>query len=122
MPRFIPVGLDDFRQAMDDLFDEMLIGPWCSPAREGDPVVVLDRADAYEVRLFTGDFKPDEMEVQVRGDRLTLQARRGARHRWERVVTLADEVDAEAVTAKWAHRVLTVVLPKRSKRPHSEKE
>ena len=39
--------------------------------------MVLERSNAYEVRLSTGPFKPSDVELVVSEHRLTARARRG---------------------------------------------
>ena len=86
--------------------------------REGDGEIVVS-ADLFGV-------KPDDVEVSVRDDRLTLQGRREETrsggdgwHRRERVtggfcrtIRLPFEIDADRVEAKSAAGVLQVFVPK----------
>jgi len=83
--------------------------------------MVLERKNAYEVRLCTGAFKPSELEVVVSETRLTVKARHGD-HAWERLVNFSDPVETEKVRAKFDNRILTVVLPKKNKRPRAERK
>jgi HSP20 family molecular chaperone IbpA len=122
VPKFLPSKVDDFQREFDELFDEMLIGRWRTPANENEPAMVLEHKDAYEVRVCTGAFKPSELELQVSEDRLTVRARRGAGGIWQRLLTFSDAVATEKVTAKWAKGILTVILPKKSKRPRPERK
>jgi HSP20 family molecular chaperone IbpA len=121
VPRFLPPIVADFQRDFDELFDELLIGRWRAPATENDPAMVLERDDAYEVRLCTGAFKPSELEVLVKDKDLTVRARHGD-NSWERLLNFADPVQTEKVSAKWANRILTVVLPKKNKRPRTERK
>jgi len=113
----VPTIGDEFQRRLDEVFDEMLIGPWRTPAWESEPAMVLEREGAYEVRLCTGAFKPSELDLVVNENRLMVRARRGASTFWERLVTFADPVETEKVTAKWANRILTVLLPRQPKTP-----
>ena len=121
MPRFLPPIVADFQRDFDELFDELLIGRWHTPATESDPAMVLEHKNAYEVRLCTGAFKPSELEVVVNEKNLTVRARHPD-NPWERRLTFTDPVQTEKVSAKWANRILTVVLPKKSKRPRTERK
>jgi HSP20 family molecular chaperone IbpA len=120
VPKLLPFTVGDFQREFDELFDELLIGRWRTPATESDPAMVLERKGAYEVRLCTGTFKPSELEVVVSEDRLTVRARHGADHLWERLVTFSDPIQTQKVNAKWAKGNLTILLPKKNKRPRSE--
>jgi HSP20 family molecular chaperone IbpA len=114
--RFFPPIVTDFQRDFDQLFDELLIGRWRSPSAESEPAMVLERDDVYEVRLCTGSFKPSDLEVMASEKRLTVRA--GHRpNAWERTLNFADPVDPEKVRARWADRVLTIILPKKEKQP-----
>jgi HSP20 family molecular chaperone IbpA len=121
VPRFLPPIVADFQRDFDELFDELLIGRWRTPAAQTDPAMVLEREDAYEIRLCTGAFKPSELEVVVNEKNLTVKAT-GADNPWERQLTFTDPVETEKVSAKWANRILTIVLPKKNKRPRTERK
>ncbi len=122
VPKFLPSKVDDFQREFDELFDEILIGRWRTPANESEPAMVLERKDAYEARMCTGAFKPSELELQVSEDRLTVRARQATGGFWERLLTFSDAVATEKVTAKWDKGILTVVLPKKNKRPRPERK
>lgn len=121
MPRFLAPTADDFQRLFDELFDELLIGRWQAPVSESEPAIVSERSDAYEARLYTGAFKPSELELMVSEHRLTARAGRKD-SLWERILTFSDAVDTGKVTAKWANRVLTVVLPKQTRQPRSHRK
>ena len=121
MPRLLPPIVADFQRDFDELFDELLIGRWRAPATVSDPAMVLERENAYEVRLCTGAFKPSELEVVVNEKNLTVRAMH-ADNPWERQLNFTDPVQTEEVSAKWANRILTVVLPKKNKRQPPERK
>ncbi len=121
MPKSLPTIVADFQRDFDQLFDELLIGPWRMPTTESEPAMVLERKTAYEVRVCTGGFKPAELEVVVTEKQLTVKAKHGD-NVWERLVAFADPVQTDTVKAKWANRILTVVLPKKNKRTRSERK
>jgi len=110
----------DFQRDFDELFDEIL-GRWRMPSAEDEPAVVSDHGDAYEIRLCTGSFKPSALEVVASEKKLTVRAAH-AQHTWERIISLADPVQTEKVSARWANRILTVTLPKKETRPPSPME
>jgi HSP20 family molecular chaperone IbpA len=122
VPKFLPSKVIDFQREFDELFDEMLIGRWRTPANESEPAMVLEREDAYEARVCTGAFKPSELDLQVTEDRLKVRARQGAGGLWERQLTFSDTIETEKVTAKWAKGILTVVLPKKDKPRRPERK
>jgi HSP20 family molecular chaperone IbpA len=121
VPRFLPPIVADFQRDFDELFDELLIGRWRTPAAESDPAMVLEHENAYEVRLCTGAFKPSELEVVVNEKNLTVRATH-ADNPWKRQLNFADPVQTEKVSAKWANRILTIVLPKKNTRPRKERK
>lgn len=121
MPKSLPTIVADFQRDFDELFDELLIGPWRMPTSESEPAMVLERKTAYEVRVCTGGFKPAELEVVVTEKQLTVKAKQGD-NVWERLVAFADPVQTDKVKARWANRILTVVLPKKNKRTRSERK
>lgn len=112
--------LSAWRRTMD-----WLMGPGFASA---DPALDWMRTrDGLVVRLALPDVRPGEVDVEVRGDRLTVraQARRGrsiARHGWaiqeqrmgiwERTLRLPFRVDGRRAKAELAGRLLTVRLPR----------
>lgn len=113
MPKFPFSALDDFRRLLDQTFDEVLIGPWRLATSAQEPALIVEGEREYEVRICTGEYAPHELEVEVVGQsRLTVRGQSGGR-RWERIVNLAEAIETEKVTARWANGILTVVLPKR---------
>jgi HSP20 family molecular chaperone IbpA len=115
----MPPIVADFQRNFDELFDELLIGRWRTPATESEPAMVLERKNAYEVRLCTGVFKPPDLELVVNEKQLTVRARH-ADNSWERLLSFTDPVQTDKVSAKWAKGILTVILPKKNKRPRAE--
>jgi len=120
VPKFLDSTVGNFQREFDELFDELLIGRWRAPASESEPAMVLERKNAYEVRVCTGAFKPSELELIVTEDRLTVRARHGAAGLWERLLTFAGPVATDKVTAKWTNKILTVTCPKKPKRQRPE--
>jgi HSP20 family molecular chaperone IbpA len=120
VPKFPAPTVIDFQREFDELFDQLLIGRWRAPASENEPAMVLERENAYEVRVCTGPFKPSDLDLIVTEDRLTVRARQGAAGLWERLLTFAEPVVTDKVTAKWANKILTVTCPKKPKRQRPE--
>jgi HSP20 family protein len=103
-------------------------GGW-PPARDRlVPIDVMERAGEVEIRASVPGFAPEEIEVTVQGDVLTLQGRHaeeterseGTYHvrerrsgSFQRVVQLPVPVSAEGAAAKISNGELQLVLPKR---------
>lgn len=115
MPRSLTSILADFQRECDEAFDEIL-GRWRASPAEGEPAIVVERSDAFEVRLATGRFKASDLEVMASENKLTVRAAHG-QNSWQRTFTFAEPVQTENVSAKWLDRCLTIVLPKKGKRP-----
>ena len=117
-----------WRDEFDRLFDQLSRGwlgiqaprfdaGWGVDIREDDNTVMV-RAEAP-------GFEPDDFDIQVRGDQLTLCAthktqkeekegefREWRRHDYFESVTLPSEVNANNVKANYRHGVLSITLPK----------
>lgn len=92
---------------------------------------VVETEDAYQVQLDLPGMKPEEINVKLEGDTLTISAERKQvpkadksdylrlERNWglfQRLFVLGDEVDGSKPEAKYEHGVLTVTLPKREER------
>ena len=125
------------RESMDRLLQQSIssTGQLLSNIRpDSIPLDVSERDDAFEVRAAIPGVKPEDLEVTVQGDRLTLRAevRRDDEQRSEnwlirehrsgtlqRSVTLPVPVSADKAEAKIEHGVLTLRLPKaQATEPH----
>jgi HSP20 family protein len=86
---------------------------------------VQEDDNAVSVRAEAPGFEPDEFDIQVRGDRMTVRAahkmeagdqargyREWGRQEFFRSIALPAEIDADKVTANYRNGVLTVTLPK----------
>jgi HSP20 family protein len=118
------------REAMDRLFQQSLsgTGQLLSTIRpDSIPMDVVERDDAFEVRASIPGVKPDDVEVVVQGERLTVRAEsRGEQEQrgenWlmrehrtgtlQRTVTLPSPVSSEACEARIDNGILTLKLPK----------
>lgn len=92
------------------------------------PVDVAENADGYTVKASVPGYKPEELDIAIENNVLTIRAERKAEDerkdgdtvRWqeryygklERSFTLPVEVNADKAEAKLEHGVLTLSLPK----------
>jgi HSP20 family protein len=118
------------REAMDRWLQQGLsgTGQLISNLRpDSIPIDVVERDDSFEVRAAVPGVKPDDMEVIVQGERVTIRAearddeeRRG--ENWlmreqrygtlQRSITLPSAVSSEKAEARIEHGVLSLKLPK----------
>ncbi len=123
----------DFQREVGRLFESMEpLQPW-RVARGVPPINLYDAGDHYLLTALLPGLGPDEVELSLTGETLTI---RGDRKRPEgipeesyrrqerpfgrkaRTLTLPDRVDGAGVSASFADGVLTVSLPKaREARP-----
>jgi HSP20 family protein len=118
------------RDAMDRWLQQSISGTGqllSSIRPETIPMDVIERDDAYEVRAAVPGVKPEDVEVVVQGERVTIRAevrgeeqRRGdnwlmREHRFgtmQRSITLPAPVSSDNAEARIEHGVLTLRLPK----------
>jgi HSP20 family protein len=118
------------REAVDRLFQQSVsgTGQLLSNLRpEPIPLDVVEQDDAFEVRAAVPGVKPDDVEVTVQGERVTVRAESRAseerggenwllrEHRTgtlQRTVTLPMPVSSERAEARIENGVLTLRLPK----------
>ena len=118
------------RDAMDRLFQQSLMRPGqlLSTLRPDTiPVDLVDRGDALEVRASLPGVKPEDVEVTIQGDLLSIHAensadeeRKGERwlvreHRtgsWDRTLNLPSTVKSEGAEARYENGILVLRLPK----------
>ncbi len=120
-----------FRRDMEDLMDRFFGGNIMAPGPEGDWVPSINIADSdgeIRVEAELPGMKPEDVDVNVSGDLLTLKGERkeereegeegGYTYReirqgsFQRAVRLPAEVQAEKADARFENGVLTVRLPK----------
>jgi len=119
-----------FREAMDRWLQQSIsgTGQLLSNMRpESMPVDVVERDDAFEVRASVPGVKPEDVEVTVQGERVTLRAESRAEaeqtgdnwlmreHRYgtmQRSITLPSPVSSENAEARIENGVLALRLPK----------
>jgi HSP20 family protein len=127
---------DPFREAvslsdaMNALFRESFIRPTSVPGQPGAgllPLDVSENENEYVVKASLPGVKPEDVQITVHGDTLTIQGETKAEEekkgeRWhlrerrsgafQRSLSLATPVDSDKAQAKFEHGVLTLVLPK----------
>jgi HSP20 family protein len=122
----------DLRGTMDRLFDEGFSRPWRligseTPTEAAFPVEVSQTEDALDVKAALPGVKPEEVEVSVQNDVLTIRAehkeetedtkrdyyRREIRYgALQRVMALPTSVDTEKADARFENGILYLHLPK----------
>jgi len=115
----------------DDLFGDRDFNPWATSVRRAEsfnPAVdIVESADAYLVKAELPGLSPENIDVQVENDVLTLRGERksetneerGGYRRVERSYgsfarsfVLPKGTKAESIDAQIEHGVLTVTIPK----------
>lgn len=121
------------QRSLDDLARQMggvtrsPFGPWLTTSARIFPSVNVSKDDSsYVVTAEIPGMNPDDLEIQVEGNTLTLKGERKPEqlgegvsyHRKERLsgtfqrsLTLPSRMDPEAVKANYSDGVLTIVLP-----------
>jgi HSP20 family protein len=118
------------RESMDRLLQQSIsgTGQLLSNIRaDSIPMDVVERDDAFEVHAAIPGVEPDDVEIIVQGERLTVRAevRRSEEQRGEnwlmreqrsgmlsRTITLPSQVSSDKAAAKIEHGVLVLTLPK----------
>jgi HSP20 family molecular chaperone IbpA len=107
----------EFERAIDEFFDELLIDRWqCGAGEQFADAEIVDHPDRYEIRLAAEGVDPEKIQVETLGRRLTVRASAGAHRNLVRAFTFAENVDAEAASARWLTGRLTITLPKEKAR------
>lgn len=121
--------LERMQREMNRLFGD-LMGGGAAPLRTGGvfpPVNVSEDADNLYVNAELPGVSPDQIEISVEGDTLTLRGERrlaeAGEHvnyhrrereagRFRRILTLPVKIDPDKVSAGFKYGVLQVTLPK----------
>src|SRR5215467_6110519 len=115
MDRWLQSGLSGTGQLLSNLRPDSI------------PIDLVEHDDSFEVRASVPGVKPDDVEVTVQGERVTLRAevrateeKRG--ENWlmreqrfgtlQRTITLPSAVTSDSAEARIEHGVLTLRLPK----------
>lgn len=120
--------LEPLSNAMDRLFPDSLLFPWRRDSLGvGAAMDMYETDDAVVITVSVPGAKPEDVEVSVVGDTLTIRGeikvddnidkgqylyRELARGRFSRTVTLPGLVQADKARASYEHGVLTVTVPK----------
>lgn len=121
--------LMSLREAMDRLFEESIVWPrsWLAPAAQTFAVDIYETKDDVVVKASLPGVKPEDVEVSVVGDTLTIKGevkeekdikeenyiRKERRYgSFCRSFTLPVSVNADKATAEYENGVLTLTLPK----------
>jgi HSP20 family molecular chaperone IbpA len=109
-----PASVLDFERAFDEFFDEMLISRWrrVRMPDEFENAKVLDHPDHYEVRIFAPNLDPEQTEIDVAGQHLSVRAPVGHEGMFETAYSFAAPIEAEAVKAHWSGHTLVITVPK----------
>jgi HSP20 family protein len=130
LTRWDPFG--EIRTTMDRLFEDGFSRPWRLIPNPTEyeavfPVEVSETEDAIEVKASLPGVKPDEVEITVANDVLTIKAehrestedkkrdfyRREIRYgAFHRSLSLPVSVDADKSSARFENGVLALALPK----------
>jgi HSP20 family protein len=118
------------RDAMDRLLGESFVRPWSNLGvfgREGFALDMYETDDDVVVEASIAGVNPDEIDIQVSGNTLTIQGERKEEKKEEkgsyiyqersygrfcRSMTLPTEVDVDKANADFEHGILTLTLPK----------
>lgn len=121
--------LMSLREAMDRLFEESIVWPrsWLAPAAQNFAVDIYETKDDVVVKASLPGVKPEDVEVSVVGDTLTIKGemkeekdikeenyiRKERRYgSFCRSFTLPVSVNPDKATAEFENGVLTLTLPK----------
>ncbi|HZU06358.1 MAG TPA: Hsp20/alpha crystallin family protein [Chloroflexota bacterium] len=113
------------REAVNRLFEESFVPSVPGRFAGLAPLDVYEEGDAYILEAALPGLAPEAIEVSILGNQVTLRGtypeppaeRRYLRRerpsgRFERVVTLPTDLDAEHVEARCEHGLLRLVIPK----------
>jgi len=116
------------REAMSRMFDDAIVGPLAAASGGAStiPFDVIERADEIVVRAPVPGFTPDDIDVNITGDVLTVTGNRTAEREedegnyhvrewrsgsFQRAMRLPSEVDPNKAEASVKDGVLTLTLP-----------
>jgi HSP20 family protein len=124
---------EPFREArrmhdmLDRMMDRSLIDPWSVGMDAGLPLDIYQTDDEIVVKASAPGMTPEDIEISVTGDTLTIRGeltaeelQEGARYHirerrvesFSRSVTLPTMVQAEKAKAEFENGILTLSLPK----------
>jgi len=119
------------RDAMNHLFQESVLRPGQAYSNGSGPSTlpldVQETADAFVVQASLPGLKPEEVQITVHGEAVTIRGEHKAETKkdegtwhlrerrsgsFQRVLSLSTPVDADRADARFEHGVLTLTLPK----------
>jgi len=132
MRRTSPFGeFLSLRQAMDRLFEDSVVQPRSLMGNNGEehgiPLDIASTAEELRIEAALPGIRPEDVEITVLGDNLTIQAstdgedtreedgylyREVRRGRFSRSVTLPSQVDSERAVASFENGLLRLSIPK----------
>jgi HSP20 family protein len=119
-----------FRDAMERMMQDAFARPGSALSGRGSfPVDLVENENGYVIHASLPGFKPDEVQVQVSGDTLTIrgehreEAQQGGQNQQYlmherreatvyRAITLPASIDADKAQASYENGVLTLTLPR----------
>ncbi|HEV8516632.1 MAG TPA: Hsp20/alpha crystallin family protein [Candidatus Limnocylindrales bacterium] len=127
--RTSPFGeLLSLRQAMDRLFEDSFVRPRSWALTEGQlPLDVHNTKDELVIRAALPGFRPDDVEITITGDTLTISAQSEQEQRSDeegwmyreihsgsvtRTVALPSDLDTEKASARFENGMLRLTIPK----------
>src|SRR3954447_7031653 len=122
----------ELRNTMDRLFDQGFSRPWrllSSPEYQAAfPVDIWESGDAVEVKAALPGIYPDDVDITVVGDTMTIKAHHAASEEesrrtyyvhevpyggeWQRTFSLPVTVEPDKAEARYEHGMLFLTLPK----------
>lgn len=134
--RWDPFGsFQTMRDMMDRMVREPMFGAWPGAGAMAPPMEVTEDSNEYQVRLAIPGVRPEDVQIQLEQNVLTIngemradQGREGRRtlHQernygaFSRSIALPGSIDADKVSAQFEYGVLTVTMPKHeAARPRS---
>jgi HSP20 family protein len=121
---------NELRSTMDRLFDQGFSRPWrfITPQdyQTSFPVEVWETDDAVGIRAALPGIRPEDVDISVVGDTVTIKAQRPAKEHesgtyyvrevqygtYQRTFTLPVGVEADKAEASYEHGMLQLKLPK----------
>jgi HSP20 family protein len=104
---------EELRQLVTAM-DQQLSG-WSRPDSAGGGTEITNTSDGWQMRIPLPGMSPDDVEVTVAGRMLQLRAQavEGDKRvtRYEQLMTLPEEVDADKISAHFRHGMLDLTLP-----------
>jgi HSP20 family protein len=117
----------EFQREVGRLFESLEPLQTWRLTRQYPAINLYDAGDRYILTVPAAGMSPEELDLSITGDTLTLRGERKRAEgvsdesyrrqerpfgRWTRTVTLPDQVESGQVSAAYAQGVLTVTLPK----------